>query len=65
MKKLRLMVDELAVDGFNVLPAHAARQGTVVGQDAGPTGLACPTNGFEYTCRNGSCYSGSPCSYCP
>ncbi len=64
MKKLRLKVEEISVSGFEVLSASPAAHGTVQGAEAA-TGFACPTNGFEDTCRNGSCYSGSPCSYCP
>ena len=64
MKKLRLNGDDIQVTGFEVLPASAPREGTVVGQ-ALPTGLLCPTNNEDPTCRLGSCYSGSPCSYCP
>jgi hypothetical protein len=64
MKKLRLKVEEISVNAFEVLPAIPGTQGTVQGAEM-PTGFACPTNGFEDTCRNGSCYSGSPCSYCP
>ena len=64
MKKLRLDSDEIRVTGFQVESEAGAAQGTVVGREALATAL-CPTNGEDYTCRRGSCYSGSPCSYCP
>jgi hypothetical protein len=64
MKKLRLKVDEISVSGFEVMPSDEARQGTVVGREA-LASFQCPTNGEDPTCRLGSCYSGSPCSYCP
>jgi hypothetical protein len=57
-------VEEISVNGFEVLPASPAAQGTVQGAEM-LTGFACPTNGEDYTCRYGSCYSGSPCSHCP
>ena len=65
MKKLRLDTDDIRVAGFEVMPADAARRGTVMGQEEMPTGYLCPTNGEDPTCRLGSCYSGSPCSHCP
>ncbi|HEY0015864.1 MAG TPA: hypothetical protein VGC13_06075 [Longimicrobium sp.] len=67
MRKLRLTVDDLRVDGFHVLPADAERQGTVVGL-GGPQALAtyvtCQTRCDEPTCNNGTCNTGAPCTYC-
>lgn len=69
MKKLRLTVDDLRVDGFHVLPADGERQGTVVGQGApdvlAATYVNCWTQNEDPTCRYGTCNTGSPCSYCP
>jgi hypothetical protein len=65
MKKLRLNSDEIRVIGFEVTSSEGARQGTVMAREDMPTGFLCPTNGEDPTCRLGSCYSGSPCSYCP
>jgi hypothetical protein len=65
MKKLRLNSDEIRVVGFEVTSSEGARQGTVMAREDMPTGFLCPTNGEDPTCRLGSCYSGSPCSYCP
>jgi hypothetical protein len=66
MKKLRLLLDDIRVDAFEVLPSAATPRGTVMGQIA-PTnwGLECPTRGEEPTCNLGSCNTGQPCSYCP
>jgi hypothetical protein len=64
MKKLRLDIDGIRVVGFEVTPSEAARQGTVLGRED-LASFMCPTNGEDPTCRLGSCYSGSPCSYCP
>ena len=47
MKKLRLELDELAVESFNVEKDEAFRPGTVKGNDIS---LACETDD-EYWCR--------------
>lgn len=66
MKKVRLMLDDIRVDAFQVESPAATRRGTVVGQGL-PTewGWACPTRGEEPTCNLGSCNTGEPCGYCP
>jgi hypothetical protein len=68
MRKLRLTVDDLRVDGFHVLPADAEQQGTVLGQ-GGAEALAatygtCRTRCDEPTCNQGTCNTGQPCTYC-
>jgi hypothetical protein len=65
MKKLKLNVDSIRVDGFDVLPVEAASGGTVVGRGIPTVGTECPTRGEEPTCNLGSCNTGQPCSYCP
>ena len=65
MRKLRLNVDDLAVEPFEVEPDRAGA-GTVVGNDL--SGPACPTNpgyscGYPGTCGGTSCDSGYPVCY--
>jgi len=56
MKKMRLDVDEIRVAKFETTPGEPAN-GTVVGQDAAPTGL---TLCFRDTCWWDSCITGPP-----
>lgn len=61
MKKLRLNVEALRVDPFVVDPALQGR-GTVVG--ANTLQFCSPSDGYDYTCRLASCFTGSPCRKC-
>ena len=66
MKKLRLSVDSLRVDGFEVSPEIAVN-GTVMGRDNAsvqPSGCFA-TQCYAVTCGDGSCPSGVPCKICP
>jgi len=56
MKKIRLKMDELAVDSF-ATSAPPARGGTVRGDDAGPTIPSCPSLNLCPTtaCPTGEC----------
>jgi hypothetical protein len=67
MKKLRLSVDSLRVDCFEVLSGEIAVNGTVVGQDdfSAPTECCLVTRHYAVTCGDGSCPSGVPCKICP
>lgn len=57
MKKLRLQVDALRVEPFEVMPRDVAEKGTVLGQDA--VTLRCQPS------AGGSCDTGIPiCVYC-
>jgi hypothetical protein len=61
VKKLRLQLDEITVDGFEVLPPATLRDGSVRGQEyAG--GLAVTTNDAD-TCVRASCPTGNPCQH--
>ncbi len=60
MKKLRLLVDALRVEPFEVMPGAPAETGTVMGRDAAvfTDPPRCPVSG-------GSCDTGIPiCVYC-
>lgn len=58
MKKLRLQVDALRVEAFEVAPREVAAKGTVHGQ-AAVTNLLCQPS------AGGSCDTGIPvCNYC-
>ena len=61
MNKLRLRLDDLLVDGFEVLPAEAGPAGTVKGAEA----ITAFTQCQQDTCWNGSCGTGFPCRQCP
>jgi len=63
MKKLRMNVDALEVEKFEVWPGSATKEGTVAG--ASLTRFNCETQGEDPTCRFGTCNTGEPCSYCP
>lgn len=65
MKKLRVAIEDLQVERFEVLPRGASGKGTVVGASPSRTWLYCETQGEDPTCRFGSCNTGEPCSYCP
>lgn len=65
MNKLRLSLEDIAVESFVTLPQRASR-GTVAGHDVSDTTCQqiicdCPTNGYEHTCNtcgnscNGTC----------
>ncbi|HKP74246.1 MAG TPA: hypothetical protein VJT67_01830 [Longimicrobiaceae bacterium] len=62
MEKLRLKLDDLRVDGFEVLPPDEAREGTVKGAEVVITAY---TQCQQDTCWNGSCGTGVPCRQCP
>ena len=62
MDKLTLKLDDLRVDGFEVLPSDEARGGTVKGAEVAITWY---TQCQQDTCWNGSCGTGSPCRQCP
>ena len=77
MKKLRLSVEDIAVESFATLP-QGARRGTVGGHGYSDTTCNqiicdCPTNGYEHTCNtcqascNGSCEAScdGTCVNCP
>ena len=68
MKKLRLDVEEIQVNGFDVLPSDEPVGGTVLGRE-GKGGAALffteNTRCEQYTCWNGSCGTGNPCRLCP
>ena len=68
MKKLRLSIDSLSVEGFEVLSRGVALEGTVMGRDdvsvGVPTGCLA-TQCYRDTCGAGSCASGTPCMICP
>jgi hypothetical protein len=66
MKKLRLDVDRLAIEPFEVEPAPAEAGGTVEGNDF--SGPGCPTSiqyscGYPRTCGGTSCDTGYPLCY--
>jgi len=67
MKKLRLSVESLRVDGFEVLAREAAPEGTVMGRDGGmATNPRCSqfSDCYASTCGSGSCETGNPCIVC-
>ena len=66
MKKLRLNTDDLAVEPFELEPADAKADGTVVANDV--SGPGCPTSrqascGYPATCGGTSCDTGYPVCY--
>ena len=63
MNKLKLKLDDIRVNAFEVLPAGAERAGTVQGAEYGI--ITATTNCEQYTCWNGSCGTGNPCRLCP
>ena len=68
MKKLRLSVESLRVEGFEVLSPEMALEGTVMGRnDASgfPASECLLTHYYRDTCGAGSCPSGYPCKICP
>ena len=58
MNKLKLKVDEIRVNGFDVLPAGEVR-------GAEMAAITAATNCQQDTCWNGSCGTGFPCRQCP
>ena len=62
MKKLRLSLEELAVESFATQPT-AARRGTVAGAETTGNQIICdcPTNGYENTCMGCSNSCGGTC----
>jgi len=62
MNKLKLRLDDIRVNGFEVLPAEEAAAGTVRGAEALITNY---TQCQQDTCWNGSCGTGVPCRQCP
>lgn len=66
MRKVRLDMEALQVDRFDVLPAERAGKGTVVGQGGQTDG--CSVGDYtcfeEFTCYMGSCATGRPCQAC-
>lgn len=66
MKKLRLDVTRLEVDGFQVQPASDPARGTVQGRNDVDLAITEATNCMQITCWNGSCGTGYPiCRQCP
>ncbi|HEX6749510.1 MAG TPA: hypothetical protein VF092_19595 [Longimicrobium sp.] len=63
MDKIKLKLEDIQVNGFEVLPAEAAGAGTVKGAEDGM--LTENTRCEQYTCWNGSCGTGNPCRICP
>jgi hypothetical protein len=67
MKKLRMDVDALRVEPFDVMPREAAVKGTVVGRDGmitEPWRCSIDSACYANTCGSGSCDTGNPCVAC-
>ena len=62
MNKLKLRLDDIRVNGFEVLPPDEAGAGTVRGAELAITNF---TQCQQDTCWNGSCGTGIPCRQCP
>lgn len=63
MKKLKLDLDQISVNRFEVLPGNGVA-GTVEGAEMLVI-TQVYTNCQQDTCWNGSCGTGSPCRQCP
>ncbi|HEV7586636.1 MAG TPA: hypothetical protein VGO40_00805 [Longimicrobium sp.] len=62
MNKLKLRLDDIRVNGFEVLPLAEYGLGTVKGAEALITAV---TRCQQDTCWDGSCGTGVPCRQCP
>ena len=62
MNKLKLKIEDIRVNGFEVLPPEESGSGTVKGAEIVVT---INTGCEQYTCWNGSCGTGMPCRACP
>ena len=62
MDKIKLKLEDIQVNGFEVLPAAGTDAGTVRGAEMAITNY---TFCQQDTCWNGSCGTGNPCRQCP
>jgi hypothetical protein len=62
MNKLKLRLDDIRVNGFEVLSPEVAGLGTVQGAEMPITNY---TQCQQETCWNASCGTGVPCRQCP